>query len=123
MKFYSTNNRHHVVDLKTAVLESLPPDNGLYMPMSIPKLPFNFISELSNFPFGEIAFKISRSFLDEDLRESEILTLCSKSINFPAPLAKLDDHTFVLELFHGPSLAFKDFGARYMAQKQLFGAL
>ena len=116
MKFYSTNNRHHVVDLKTAVLESLPPDNGLYMPMSIPKLPFNFISELSNFSFGEIAFKISRSVLDEDLRESEILTLCSNSINFPAPLAKLDDHTFVLELFHGPSLAFKDFGARYMAQ-------
>ncbi|MBT8219693.1 MAG: threonine synthase [Bacteroidia bacterium] len=116
MKFYSTNNKNHIVDLKTAVLESLPPDNGLYMPETTPKLSSNFISKLSNFSFEEIAFEISRSLLKEDLSESEILTLCSNSINFPAPLAELDDVTFVLELFHGPSLAFKDFGARYMAQ-------
>jgi len=116
MRLYSTNNKNITVDLKTAVLNSLPPDNGLYMPTSIPKLPSNFLSELSNFSFEEIALEISSLLLGGALTESEILTLVSNSIDFPAPVVELDNQTHILELFHGPSLAFKDFGARYMSQ-------
>lgn len=116
MRLYSTNSKNETVDLKTAVLNSLPPDNGLYMPVSIPKLSSDFISNLSDYSFEEIALEISRSLLRDDLTASEILTLVSNSINFPAPVVQLDEQTHILELFHGPSLAFKDFGARYMSQ-------
>lgn len=116
MKLYSTNNKDYTVNLKTAVLNSLPPDSGLYLPTLIPKLSPEMLSGLSNFSFQEIALEISRSLLEDSLTESEILTLVSKSIDFPAPVVELDKQTYILELFHGPSLAFKDFGARYMSQ-------
>lgn len=116
MKLYSTNNKAYIVDLKTAVLNSLPPDNGLYLPTHIPELSPVALSELFKLSFQEIALEISRSLLRGALTESEILTLVSKSIDFPAPVVELDQHTHILELFHGPSLAFKDFGARYMSQ-------
>ena len=116
MRLYSTKNKNHTVDLKTAVLNSLPPDNGLYMPVTIPKISPQILSKLSKFSFQEIALEISRSLLRDALSESEILTLITNSIDFPAPVIELDDQTHILELFHGPSFAFKDFGARFMSQ-------
>jgi len=116
MKLYSTNNKNYTVDLKTAVLNSLPPDNGLYLPTHIPKISPEMLSKLSDYSFHDIALEISRSLLRGALTESKILTLVKNSMDFPAPVVELDDETHILELFHGPSLAFKDFGARYMSQ-------
>ncbi len=114
MKFYSTNNKSLKVDLKTAVLDSLPADNGLYMPERIPVVPERFIHELRDFSFQEIAFQVCWYFL-QDLSDEDIWEVVNQSITFPAPLVRLDSSLYSLELWHGPSLAFKDFGARFMA--------
>ncbi len=115
MRFYSTKNKEYIVDLKTAVLQSLPPDNGLYMPTQIPELSEDFINRLSKYSFQEIATEVAKEYLEEDFEESQIVSLINHAINFQAPVSSLDDQLHVLELWHGPSLAFKDFGARFMA--------
>lgn len=115
MKFYSTKNKNHLVDLRTAVMQSLPADNGLYMPESLPQLDQDFINKLGTKSFQEIAYRIAYAFLKNDFRDPDIIDIVEKSINFPAPLHVLNDQLLVLELWHGPSLAFKDFGARFMA--------
>ncbi len=116
MNLYSTKNKKHVVSLKEAVLKGLPPDNGLYMPERISQLPKEFIDNLSDYTFAEIAFEVSKNLIGEYIPESDLKTIIDKSINFPAPVVSLNDSMHILELFHGPSLAFKDFGARFMAQ-------
>jgi len=116
MRLYSTRNRGHYTDLKEAVLRGLPPDNGLYMPEQIPALPGEVLNNLHDLPFAEIAFAVSRSLLQGAVPEPELRHIIEKAVNFPAPLVQLDEERYVLELFHGPSLAFKDFGARFMAQ-------
>lgn len=116
MKLYSTKNKNHVVSLKEAVLKGLPPDNGLYMPESIPQLPKSFIDNLSNLTFAEIAFEVSKNLIGDYIPEADLKAIIDSSINFPAPVIRLNDSQHILELFHGPSLAFKDFGARFMAQ-------
>ncbi len=115
MRFYSTKNKENTVDLKTAVLQSLPPDNGLYMPTSIPALDASFINDLSSKTFQEIAIEISKFYLSEDFDDATIDSLINSAIDFKAPVVSLSDQLQVLELWHGPSLAFKDFGARFMA--------
>jgi len=115
MKFYSTKSKSNIVDLREAVLKSLPKDNGLYMPERIPTLPKGFIDTLSTKDFQEIAQVISLPFLSGEFSSSEIQSIVEKAITFPAPVVSLDERTHVLELWHGPSLAFKDFGARFMA--------
>jgi len=115
VKFYSTKNKDFQVELSTAVLQSLPPDNGLYMPMFIPALSTDFLESLEDKSLQEIAIEVARPYLAERFSEEEIVEICSSAINFPAPLVSLDDDLSVLELWHGPSLAFKDFGARFMA--------
>lgn len=115
MRFYSTKNKEYTVDLKTAVLQSLPPDNGLYMPIQIPQLSEDFINRLSKYSFQEIAIEVAKDYLKEDFDESQIVSLINHAINFQAPVSTLSDQLHVLELWHGPSLAFKDFGARFMA--------
>lgn len=116
MKLYSTQDKSHIVELKEAVLRGLPPDNGLYMPMQIPALPEDFINKLTDFSFQEIAFAICKNLFREYIPDNDLKDIIEKAVNFPAPLVQLDEHIHVLELFHGPSLAFKDFGARFMAQ-------
>jgi len=116
MRYYSTKNKSAYISLKDAVLKGLPDDNGLFMPEYIPVLPQDFLNSLSQFTLSDIALEISRQFLQEDLPSAIIVEIVEKSMTFDAPLRKLDDKTFVLELFHGPTLAFKDFGARFMAQ-------
>lgn len=116
MEYYSTNNKQYKVDLKTAVLKSLPPDNGLYMPRKIQRLSSDFINELSNKSFQDISFRIAYQLLKEDLEEQTLAGIIERAINFKAPLVSITDNIFSLELFHGPSLAFKDFGARFMAE-------
>ena len=116
MNLYSTKNKKHIVSLKEAVLKGLPPDNGLYMPENIPQLPKKFIENLSDFTFAEIAFEVSKNLIGDYIQEADLKTIIDKSINFPAPVFSLNESMNILELFHGPSLAFKDFGARFMAQ-------
>ena len=116
MKFYSTNNSNHRVSLADAIMKSLPEDNGLYMPDSIPVLPHSFFENIQHYTFAEIGFEIAKHFLHPDLSLSEIKNITDDAINFPVPLVQLDDQTFILELFHGPTLAFKDVGARFMSR-------
>ena len=116
MRLYSTKNKKAFTQLKEAVLKGLPDDNGLYMPVEIPRLPEAFLNELSGFSFQEIAFTVCRSLFEHAIPDNDLKDIVYNAVNFPAPLARLDAEKYVLELFHGPSLAFKDFGARFMAQ-------
>ena len=116
MIFYSTNKKSSEVDFKTAVLRGLPEDNGLYMPKQIPELPTGFFNILPGLTFHEISFRVANTFLSEDLPEESLETIINEAFNFDAPLVKLDNNLFTLELFHGPTHAFKDFAARFMAE-------
>jgi len=116
MKLYSTNDTSHIVDLKTAVLKGLPDDNGLYMPCKIKPLDKSFYTELGNLSFEEIAFQVSHQLIGDYIPASALRSITDSTVNFAAPLVKLEDNISILELFHGPSMAFKDFGARFMSQ-------
>ncbi|HEX6223013.1 MAG TPA: threonine synthase [Chryseolinea sp.] len=116
MKFYSTNNPTVKVDLKQAVTQGLAPDNGLYMPEKIPALPKQFFEDLGSRSFQEIAFEVASNLLGEDVPAEELKRIVAHTIQFDAPLTALEDNIYALELFHGPTLAFKDFGARFMSQ-------
>jgi len=116
MLLYSTKNPAKKYSLREAVMKGLPDDNGLFMPLIIPKLSDSFIKNLSDLSFQEIAFQVSRSLIQDAIPEKVLEELVYQSINFPAPLIKFDEQKYILELFHGPSLAFKDFGARFMAK-------
>jgi len=116
MKLYSTNNPSHTVTLKEAIFKSLPEDNGLYMPTIIPQLPAIFLKQLPKYSFQAIGFEVCKSLFQGIIPDHEIYTIVDQSITFPAPVVSLDEKYAILELFHGPSLAFKDFGARFMAQ-------
>ncbi len=115
MRFYSTNQLAVPVSLKQAVLRSLAEDKGLFMPEKIPVIPKSQIVDFSSNTFQEIAFQVAKCFLSEDIPDSDLHSIIQKSITFDAPLVMLSDNIFALELFHGPTLAFKDFGARFMA--------
>ena len=116
MQLYSTNNHSNHVSLKEAVLKGLPEDNGLYMPQHIPTLSKSFLQGLKDHSFSEIAFEVAKTLLNHSIPESDLKYIIDQSINFPAPLHSLAEDMHILELFHGPSLAFKDFGARFMSQ-------
>lgn len=116
MQFYSTNNPELKADLSEAIFRGLPADNGLFMPERLDPLPATFFKELPYMSFAEIGYQVSRHLLKDDVPDEELKALVYDAINFPAPIVKLDDKRYVLELFHGPSLAFKDFGARFMSR-------
>ncbi len=115
MEFYSTNNRNLRVDLRQAVMQGLAPDNGLYMPVSIPKLPDQFFRDISRKTFQELSLEIAQHLLGKDLLAEELKRIVDHTIQFEAPLVNLEPGIFALELFHGPTLAFKDFGARFLS--------
>lgn len=116
MQLYSTNDHRYRVDLPTALFRSLPPDNGLYMPLVIPKLEKAWLDHLSEYTFQEIAFTVARALLQDALPAAALQKIVEEAISFPAPVVPLTAQIRVLELFHGPSLAFKDFGARFMSR-------
>ncbi len=116
MKLYSTKNPTSLVSLKEAVFKGLPQDNGLFMPEFIPQLDAEFLNNLKQHSFQSIAFTVAQTLLGGVIQDKDLKNIIEKSIDFPAPVVKLDERTHILELFHGPSLAFKDFGARFMAQ-------
>ena len=116
MQLYSTNNPNLRVSFKEAVMKGLPDDNGLFMPVEIPKLEVGFIRELKQYSFQEVSFLAAKNLMQGAIPDEDLRVIIQKAIDFPAPAVRLDDDTFILELFHGPSMAFKDFGARFMAQ-------
>lgn len=116
MKLYSTNNPALQVDFKEAVFNSMPQDKGLYMPLVIPEPDTHFIEEIEKYSLPEIAFRVASRVLQGAIPDDDLKSIVEDAINFPAPAVRLDDQTYVLELFHGPSLAFKDFGARFMSR-------
>ncbi|MBO0932655.1 threonine synthase [Fibrella aquatilis] len=116
MKFYSTNSPNRLVSPQEALFHSLPADGGLYMPESIPALPASFLNSLSGRSLPEIASVLTSLWLGDELSSSEVDTLVSRAFPFDTPLVELEaGRLYALELFHGPSLAFKDVGARFMA--------
>ena len=116
MIFYSTNNPEHRADLKTAVLKGLAPDKGLYMPESIPVLPKSFWDNIPGKTMGEIGFEMLKPYFCPDIPEDTFRKMVDDAFNFPVPVVKITDNICTAELFHGPTLAFKDVGARFLAR-------
>lgn len=116
MKFYSTNNKDLRVSFQEAVFNSLPADKGLYMPEAIPSLDPAFIRNIEQYSLQEIGFTVAKALIGDAIPEAALKAIVQDAINFEAPVKPLDAGTAVLELFHGPSFAFKDFGARFMSR-------
>jgi len=116
MKFYSTNNKDLRVSFQEAVFNSLPSDKGLYMPETIPSLDPTFIRNIQQYSLQDIAFEVAQALIGNDIPDDDLKNIIADAINFDAPVRFLDAGTGVLELFHGPSYAFKDFGARFMSR-------
>ena len=116
MQYYSTNDRSLRVDLKEAILRSLPADNGLYMPVELPKVAEGFWERYRSLSFQEIGFNVAQAFFGEDVPDSAIEDIVNGTLEFDAPVVQIAQQDHILELFHGPTLAFKDFGARFMAR-------
>lgn len=115
-RFYSTKSPRDFVDVKEAVLRSLPADNGLYMPEKIEPLGDGFWNRWRDLSLGQLGFEIARQVFRESIPAEQLEMIVHEAINFPAPLVPVKEMEYVLELYHGPTLAFKDFGARFMAR-------
>jgi threonine synthase len=115
MKYYDIKNPTHKVSLKDAVLKSISNESGLYMPERIPVLPASFFARLPDLNLQDIALEVSNAMLGDDIPYGTLKQIVKEAISFPIPLKQLDENLFVLELFHGPTMAFKDLGARFMA--------
>lgn len=116
MKYYSTEGRSPAVSLREAVLTGLAPDRGLYMPERIPRLPDSFFREMSAMSFPEVAFRVAEAFFGEDVPAEDLRRIVTDTLSFDCPAVPVTDRIASLELFHGPTLAFKDVGARFMAR-------
>lgn len=97
-------------------MKGLSPDGGLFMPEEIPQLDTAFFDDIENHTIQEIGFEVAKLFINDEIPETDLKAIIDDAINFDAPLVNLDNHLSILELFHGPTLAFKDFGARFMAR-------
>ena len=116
MRFYSTNNKTTYTSLKEAVLTGLAPDNGLYMPETIPVFPESFFKTLHELDFRQIALAVAQGFVGQEIPAEKLKEIVDHTIAFEAPLVPIEKNISALELFHGPTMAFKDFGARFMSQ-------
>ncbi|MDR3187565.1 MAG: threonine synthase [Prevotellaceae bacterium] len=116
MKYYSTNKQVPLSTLKDAVLKGLADDNGLYMPERIPQLGSNFFATLHTKTPQEIALEVAVALFGEDIAVAELRSIVHGALSFDIPLVKVSDNLYSLELFHGPTMAFKDVGARFLAR-------
>ena len=116
MKYYSTNHQAPIADLHKAVVKGLAEDRGLYMPERINKLPKEFFDNIDKMSFQEIAYTVANAFFGEDVDPDALHDIVYDTLSFDCPVAKVKDNIYTLELFHGPTLAFKDVGARFMAR-------
>ena len=116
MKYYSTNGKSPEATLEQAVVKGLAPDRGLYMPERIERLPDSFFQNIGNLTFHEIACEVAAAFFGEDIPRAELDAIVKDTLAFPTPIVEVSPGIYSLELFHGPTLAFKDVGARFMAR-------
>lgn len=116
MKYYSTNGNSPLSTLQNAVVKGLAPDRGLYMPEQIKKLPKEFFDNIENLSFQEIAYQVADAFFGEDIPADDLKQIVYDTLSFETPVVLVNDNIYSLELFHGPTLAFKDVGARFMAR-------
>lgn len=116
MKFFSLNKQAPIVSFKEATIQGQAPDKGLYFPEYVPQLDKKWINDIAGKSNEEIAIDVIRPYASEDIPEVDLQKIVKETIDFPIPLVKINDHIFSLELFHGPTLAFKDVGARFMSR-------
>lgn len=115
MKYFSLQNKEHVVSFEDAVVQGLAPDKGLYFPERIPAFDTNFLASLDTQNDTDIAYAAIQPFVGNEIPEAELRRIIADTLSFPFPVEKVADNIYALELFHGPTLAFKDVGARFMA--------
>ena len=116
MQFYSTNSKIADTSFKEAVIKGLPADNGLFMPESIPQLPEGFFKNIGSYTLQEIALEIACNFVGHTFSITELEELVNETLSFDIPLVEVERNIYSLELYHGPTLAFKDVGARFLAR-------
>lgn len=116
MKYYSTNHQAPDATLREAVERGLAPDRGLYMPENIKALPREFFEHIDEMTFQETSFEVAKAFFGDDVDEPSLRQIVYDTLAFEAPVVQVDGNIHTLELFHGPTLAFKDVGARFMAR-------
>lgn len=116
MRYYSTNDKTHCVSLKEAVISGFAPDNGLYMPEQIPTIPKAFFKNMANMTLQEISYVVANTLLGQDIDSDFLKDTVYKTVNFDIPLEYINNNKYSLELYHGPTLSFKDVGARFMAR-------
>ena len=116
MKYYSTNRKAPEVSLQEAVVKGLAPDKGLYMPERINSLPKEFFEQMPEMGLQEMAYQVADAFFGEDVPAEKLRQIVFDTLSFEIPLVKVTEQIYSLELFHGPTLAFKDVGARFMAR-------
>ena len=116
MQYYSTNGKAPMADLQKAVVKGLAEDRGLYMPEEIKKLPKQFFDDMAGMSFQDIAYNVASNFFGDDVDEDALQDIVYDTLSFDCPIVKVEENIYSLELFHGPTLAFKDVGARFMAR-------
>ncbi len=116
MKYYSTNGQAPLATLEKAVVKGLAEDRGLYMPERINRLPKEFFDDIASLSFQNVAYNVASAFFGEDIDLDALYDIVRSTLNFDCPLVRVTDNIYSLELFHGPTLAFKDVGARFMAR-------
>jgi len=116
MQYYSLNKKAPNTSFKDCVIKGLAPDKGLYFPKNISALPKTFFENINDLSYSEIAFETIKQFVEPDIPEDVLKTIIEDTLSFDFPVVKLNDHISTLELFHGPTMAFKDVGARFMAR-------
>ena len=116
MQYYSTNHKAPAASLRKAVIKGLAEDRGLYMPERINRLPKAFFDDMPTMRFQNIAYNVAEAFFGEDVDPDGLMDLVYDTLSFDCPVVKVKDNIYALELFHGPTLAFKDVGARFMAR-------
>jgi len=116
MNYYSIKNIDKKVSFKEALLSGIAPDGGLYMPEIIPQFTKSELAQMAGEDFQTVAFKMAQKFVGDEIPTNVLKSICDDAYNFPIPLFELDELEFVLELFEGPTMAFKDFAARFMAR-------
>jgi len=116
MKFYNTANHQYTRSFKEAVIEGLAPNKGLFFPVTIPQLDKDFLANLRDYTLPEIAFEVMKEYTEDDISSEDLKRIVEDVFNFDIPLVNVHDDIYSLELFHGPTLAFKDVGARFMSR-------
>ena len=116
MNYYSTNDKAPLADLQKAVVKGQAEDRGLYMPERIPQLPSQFFDGIGERSFVENASLVAEAFFGEDVPREELRRIVTETLSFDCPIKEVEPNIWSLELFHGPTLAFKDVGARFMAR-------